>query len=121
MLELIVTGIVSLFTGAGAMILFWPQERKSKMLANEARQSEEWKKLYEEERNMREEDRKEWEGERTRLEEKIDSLYDSISHQRDCKAELSKENAKLQVDNTRLCMLKCEVPNCAHRKPPTGY
>lgn len=121
MLEIILTGVVSLITGAGAMILFYPQERKSKVLANEALQSEEWHKLYEEERNMREEDRKDWEEERTRLESKIDSLYEQISHQRDCKAELSKENAKLQVDNTRLCMLKCEVPNCSNRKPPTGY
>lgn len=96
------------------MVLFFPQERKSKILSNEARQSEEWKKLYDEERAAREE-------ERNRLESKIDKLYDQISHQRDCKAELSKENATLQVENTRLCLFKCEIPKCPNRQPPTGY
>lgn len=121
MLEIIVTGIISLITGAGGMLLFYPQTRKSKNLENEAKQSEEWKKLYEEERHLRDEDRKVWEEERARYETKIDTLYDQISHQRDCKAELSKINATLQVENTRLCMLKCEVPACPNRKPPTGY
>lgn len=121
MLEIIVTSVVSILTGAGSVLLFFPQIRKSKVLDNEAKQSEEWKKLYEEERNMREEDRKVWEEDRGRYETKIDTLYDQISHQRDCKAELSKDNATLQVENTRLCLLKCEVPNCPNRKPPTGY
>ena len=121
MIEAIITGVVSLITGAGGMFIFYPQMRKSKILENEAKQSEEWKKLYEEERTMREEDRKTWESERTRLETKIDSLYEQIKQHRDEKAVLTKTNTSLEVDNTRLCLLKCEQPNCDKRKPPTGY
>lgn len=121
MIEIILTSVVSVLTGAGSMLLFFPQMRKSKILENEAKQSEEWKKLYDEERNLRELDRKRWDEERNQLDTKIDSLYDSITHHRDDKAALNKNNAKLEVENMRLCMLKCEVVNCPNRKPPTGY
>ena len=121
MIEIIVTAAVSLITGAGSMLLFFPQVRKSKIIENEAKQSEEWKKLYDEERRMASEERKEWESERNRLNDKIDELFAQITKHRDEKAEVIKANTALEVENTRLRMLKCEVVNCPSRKPPTGY
>ena len=121
MIEIAISSIVSLILGIGSTVLFFPQTRKEKNLQNEAKQAEEWKKLYDEERDARAEDRKDWEGERARLNAKIDDLYVQISHHRDEKAEIIKQNTKLEVENTRLTMLKCEVVNCLNRKPPTGY
>ena len=121
MIELICTAVVGLITGAGSMVLFFPQVRKSKIIENEAKQSEEWKKLYDEERKNSAEKQKEWMQERNRLNEKIDELYNQITKHRDEKAEITKANTGLEVENMRLCMLKCEVVNCPNRKPPTGY
>ena len=78
-------------------------------------------KLYQEERNELLAAHKERDEIVAAKDAKIDTLYEQISQQRDCKANLSKENAALQVENTRLCLLKCEKPNCPHRQPPTGY
>lgn len=127
MMELIL-GIGGLLTGAGGMLLFYPQVKRQKDIENrmkaaeiEVKQSEEWKKLYQEERNELLAFRKEHDEIVAQKDAKIDELYTIISHQRDCKAELSKENTELQVEKTRLTILKCEVPNCPKRQPPTGY
>lgn len=108
--------------------LFYPQVKKNKDLENEEKEinneanlAEEWMKLYQEERNELLAAHKERDEIVAAKDAKIDELYEQISKQRDCKADLSKENATLQVENTRLCMLKCEKPNCPHRQPPTGY
>ena len=121
MTEIVLTALVSLVTGAGSILLFFPQIRKSKIIENEAKQSEEWRKLYDEERKMHFEERKEWEIERDKLNTKIDDLYNAITKHRDEKARIIKSNTSLEVENTRLCLLKCEVVNCDKRKPPTGY
>ena len=121
MIELIVSSVVSLLVGAGSTVLFAPQIRKSKILENEAKQAEEWRKLYEEERKRSAEEEREWREERKRLDDKIDDLYAQITKHRDEKAEKSKRIAQLEVENTRLEMLKCEVVKCINRKPPTGY
>lgn len=121
MIETIITSIVSLVVGIGTTLLFYPQTRKEKNLQNEAKQAEEWRKLYDEERNARDEDQKDWIEERDRLDAKIDELYLQINKHRDEKAEVIKRNTTLEVENTRLSMLKCEVVNCSHRQPPTGY
>lgn len=117
----IIGPIIGALAGSLSTFAFFPQVRKSKILENEAKQSEEWKKLYDEERRMREADLKAWSEERSHLHEKIDGLYDQIKQHRDEKAEMAKKNAELEVTNTRLTMLKCEVVNCPNRKPPTGY
>lgn len=121
MIEVIISSIVSLVLGIGSTIMFYPQTRKEKNLQNEAKQADEWKKLYDEERKARDEDQKDWMVERDRLDKKIDDLYMQINKHRDEKAEVIKRNTTLEVDNTRLTMLKCEVVNCPNRKPPTGY
>lgn len=121
MIEAIISSVVSLVLGIGSTILFYPQTKREKNLQNEAAHSEEWRKLYEEERKARDEDTKDWKAERDRLEQKVDDLFTLINKHRDEKAEMTKRNTKLEVDNTRLSMLKCEVINCINRKPPTGY
>lgn len=110
MIETIVTAIIGCITGNIMMFLLLPQERKAKNLENEAKQSEEWKKLYEEAHE-----------ESHAKDDKIDSLYKEISMHRDEKAQKSIRIAELEVENAKLKLLKCEVPSCLNRKPPTGY
>lgn len=121
MIEIIITAVVSIFTTLGGTFLFFPQIRTSKILENEAKQSEEWHKLYVEEKERREEDRKQWENERISYESRITSLYQRIAEVRDEKADIRKKNTELEVENTRLKLLKCELPSCLNRKPPTGF
>lgn len=106
--------------GLTALVLI-PQTRKSKILDNEAKQSEEWKKLYEEERQSFLTLRKEKDAEIKERDAKIDSLYGEISRHRDEKAVLAKKNAELEVCNIKLTFLKCVVPSCMKRDPQTGY
>lgn len=117
MFENIVLTLVGMVCGNITMFLLLPQKRQSENLKNEtqsieneAKQSDEWYKLYEEERNENKE-----------LNKKIDSLYEELAKERDAKNQLYIQNTELKVDNTRLTMLKCEVPSCMNRKPPTGY
>lgn len=121
MIELIISSVVSLVVGAGSMIFFYPQTRKEKELQNEAKNAEEWRKLYDEVHEARKEDKQEWCTEKDRLDSKIDALYVQLSKYRDEMAETHKRNTELEVENIRLSMLKCEVVNCLNRKPPTGY
>lgn len=110
MIETIITAIVGCITGNIMMFLLLPQERKAKNLENEAKQSEEWKKLY-----------KEAHDELRVKDEKIDTLYQEITRHRDEKAQKAVTIAELEVENAKLKLLKCEVPSCLNRKPPTGY
>ena len=103
------TGLVSL--------LFIKQERRSKDLDNEnkdleieARQSEEWRKLYEQERDALKE-----------REAKIDALYEEIKMHRNEKAQMAVKIAELEVRCTKAELLMCKRPGCAQRQPQTGY
>lgn len=106
----IIVGIIGVIGGNVSAFIFFPQMRKTKNIENEAKQSEEWRKLYEEAKS-----------EINEKDEKIDSLYLKIEGHRDAKVELHKENKTLVVENTRLQILKCEVPLCPKRTPPTGF
>lgn len=121
MIEMILTSAIGLITGAGSILLFFPQIRRSKILENEAKQSEEWQKLYQEQCDERREERLRYEERIKQKDETIDKLFEDITRHRDEKAEKSKRIAELEVENTRLQLLKCELPKCINRKPPTGY
>lgn len=115
-----ITGIISLF--------YVKQEQKSKELDNEskdldneAKQSDEWRKLYEEERKCFLQARQEYDAVIKDKDEKIDELYKEVSNQRNQKVELHNKVASMNVELTKLKMLKCETVNCINRKPPTGY
>lgn len=117
MLEQIITGIVGMVCGNIMMFLLLPQKRKSEDLKNdaqnienEAKQSEEWRKLYDEAHT-----------ENIEKDKKIDALYMEITRHRDEKAGLHIKITELSVENTRLKILKCEKPSCIDRHPPTGY
>lgn len=107
----IVTAIVSgLLAGGLTPFLFFRQERNSKDIENEAKQSEEWKKLYEETKEeLKERDAK------------IDALYAQIHEQRDTEADMAKHITEVEVENTKCKMMMCEVPSCPNRRPQTGY
>jgi septal ring factor EnvC (AmiA/AmiB activator) len=106
----IIIAIIGVVTGNLTMFLFFPQMRKSKIIENDARQSEEWKKLYDETH-----------AEVKEKEAQINELYQDITTHRNEKAELRVQVAELQVENAKLKLLKCELPKCPNRKPPTGY
>lgn len=110
MLEQIIIAVVGMVCGNIMMFLMLPQERKSKDLANEATQSEEWQKLYKEENAQKE-----------KLDTKIDSLYEELSEIRNENTSLHEQITEIKIENTKLKMLKCEKPACPHRQPPTGY
>lgn len=110
MVEVIVAIISGLLAGGLSPILYFRQERNSKDIDNEAKQSEEWKKLYEETKDeIKEKD------------EKIDALYAVINEHIDNESLQAKRIADLEVEATRLKLLMCEVPSCMKRKPQTGY
>lgn len=110
MIEIILAVVSGLFAGGISPFLFFKQEKTAKSLENEARVSEEWKKLYNEEC-----------AERKERDVKIDQLYVEISKHRDEKSDMAKRITELEVENTRLKLLMCEIPSCPKRKPQTGY
>jgi gas vesicle protein len=110
MIVTIITGIIGCVCGNIAVFLFLPQIRKAKNIENEAKQSEEWKKLYVEAHQELSEKGK-----------KIDCLYEEISKHRDESVKNGVEKAKLEVEITKLTLLKCTRPNCSNRQPPTGF
>lgn len=110
MIGSIVTVIVSCVASNIMVFLLFPQERKSKIIENEAKQSEEWRKLYNEERE-----------ERSRLNTKIDDLYVQVNLLRNEIADKSDEVSKLSTENAQLKVLKCTKPGCPNRQPPSNY
>jgi uncharacterized membrane-anchored protein YhcB (DUF1043 family) len=106
----IIAGVIGCIAGNLTALLFFPQMRKMKSIENEAKQSEEWKKLFDEAKSEAKE-----------RDEKIDSLYVKIENQRNVEIDLYKETKRLVTENTRLKILKCELPLCPKRVPPTGF
>lgn len=101
-----IVGLLSAF--GGGSIIYARQTRRLKEIENEAKQSDEWRKLYEEmKKEAAERDRK------------IDDLYNEISKHRDEKGVMRKEIAKLEVQVAQLRYTKCEKLYCADRVPPT--
>jgi gas vesicle protein len=107
---ILITGIIGVISGNVTAFLFFPQARRMKQIENEAKQSEEWRKLYEEGKLEIKE-----------LNNKIDSLYDVIEQRRECEEKLRTEKEELGLEHMKLKMLKCEVPSCPKRVPPTGF
>lgn len=117
MLENIIATLVGMVCGNIMMFLLLPQRRKSEDLKNEAQdleneatQSEEWQKLYNEEREQI-----------SKLNSKIDSLYEELTKVRNENSLLHEQLTEAKIENTKLKLLKCERPACPQRQPPTGY
>ena len=103
-----VIGIAGAF--GGGSIIFARQTRKMKEIENEAKQSDEWRKLYEE-----------MKGEVKERDVKIDELYIQINNHRDVEITLQKKITQLEVSNTKLQLTHCQVKGCVNREPPSGY
>lgn len=110
MIEIIVAIVSGVLAGGLSPFLFFRQDKAAKEIENETHQSEEWHKLYEEECNERKE-----------RDAKIDNLYVEINKHRDAKAGLARRISELEVENTKLKLMMCEVPSCPKRQPKTGY
>lgn len=98
--------IIGTILGGGG-VLYWKQDKRAKELENEAKQSEEWRKLYE----RSEQDSKDKDA-------KIDSLYEEKKELRERYEQKCEECNKLKLEKQRLEFQKCEVFECLKRVPP---
>lgn len=103
-----IIGTAVTLIGTLSGFVYYRQNRIAKELENEAKQSEEWRKLYEE-----------MKAEAKERDTKIDSLYDTINQHRNEKAELRQQITDLSVKVTAMRFTKCEKLYCADRIPPT--
>ena len=97
--EFITAIITDIVTFAGSF-LFYKQEKKSRDIDNESRQSDEWRKLYLE---SQEDSRKK--------DQKIDDLYREI-------AEMRRHMNALERKVNLNSIYRCEHLKCANRIPP---
>ena len=108
----IVASSVSAVVGAlgGGSLFLVRQNKTAKKIENEAAQSAEWRKLYDEvKQELHERD------------EKIDRIYDEKKELRNEMHSLSTRITELEVELTKSQIYRCEVAGCPKRQPPTGY
>ena len=103
------TTVLGILLGSGG-VLFWKQDKRAKVLENEAKQSDEWRKLYERsEQDSRDKS------------DKIDRLYDEKKELRERFETLMAECAELKIQNKELEYQKCQRFECLKRCPPRFY
>ena len=103
------TTVLGILLGGGG-VLFWKQDKRAKEIENEAKQSDEWRKLYERsEQDSRDKS------------DKIDRLYDEKKELRERFETLMAECAELKIQNKELEYQKCERFECLKRCPPRFY
>ena len=111
MVDIILNSIITmagLITGGG--VLFYRQNKISKKIDNESRQSEEWRKLYD---NSRKEEQMK-ENEINMLTDKITGLYNELT---DTRSRVSK--LELAADLNKIYI--CKTKNCEKRDPQSGF
>lgn len=100
---ILVAAVSALISGGGiAGLVFFRENKRARQLENEATASSQWRELYE---------KSEAKVESQSL--KIDALYKENGYLRD-------QNNSLTTQKAVLTMYKCEMPECANRKPPFG-
>ena len=103
------TTLLGILLGGGG-VLFWKQDKRAKEIENEAKQSDEWRKLYERsEQDSRDKS------------DKIDRLYDEKKELRERFETLMAECAELKIQNKELEYQKCQRFECLKRCPPRFY
>ena len=103
------TTLLGILLGGGG-VLFWKQDKRAKEIENEAKQSDEWRKLYERsEQDSRDKS------------DKIDRLYDEKKELRERFEALMAECAELKIQNKELEYQKCQRFECLKRCPPRFY
>jgi len=118
-LEIILTFIVSIvgvFAGSQS-ILFYRQTKRLKALENkekeqeiDAKVSDGWQEYV-----------AELKSEKKELKEEISKLEIDYNELREKHFKALEEKEQVKIENVKLMLLKCEVPSCPTRKPPTGY
>ena len=103
------TTVLGILLGGGG-VLYWKQDKRAKEIENEAKQSDEWRKLYERsEQDSRDKS------------DKIDRLYDEKKELRERFETLMAECAELKILNKELEYQKCQRFECLKRCPPRFY
>lgn len=108
----VIVSALSALLGAlgGSGLLYFRQNRKLKEIEVEAKQSEEWKKLYEtSDTDSREKDHK------------IDALYSERQGLLERLIEKERVIASKDIEMERLSFARCDVNECRKRKPPRRY
>lgn len=129
-LEIILTAVASLLgiiTG-GQSLLFYRQSKKMKKLENEekeidneAKVSDGWQEYCNELKGEKKELKDEMDIMKKEHAGAIEKLEKTISDYRDKYYACREEKEALKVENVKLTLMKCEVPSCPSRKPPSGY
>lgn len=100
--------IVGALGGGG--IIYHKQTRRMKEAEVEAKQSDEWKKLYEKsDDDSREKDKK------------IDALYDERQQMYNQLIERDRTIAYKDIQIERLKIARCDINGCRRRRPPREY
>ena len=103
------TALVGVLLGGGG-VLFWKQDKRAKVLENEAKQSDEWRKLYERsDQDSRDKDAK------------IDAMYAEKKELRQELDRKSEEITELKLKNKELEYQKCQKFECTRRLPPRFF
>lgn len=110
-ITIVSSGLAAVVGALGSGGLFMVRQNKmAKVIENEASQSAEWRKLYDEmKQELNERDCK------------IDRIYDEKKALRNEMHALSKRITELEVELTKSKIYRCEVAGCPKRQPPTGY
>jgi len=129
-LEIILTFVSSIIVTllGGQSILFYRQnkkmkklENKEKEISNDAKVSDGWQEYVTELKGEKKELKDEIEMLKREHNEEKEKLEKTISDYRDKYYACREEKESLKVENVKLTLLKCEIPSCPTRKPPSGY
>ncbi len=100
--------IVGALSGGG--IIYYRQNRRMKEVEVDAKQSDEWKRLYEKsDEDSREKDRK------------LDALYTERQQMYNQLIERDRTIARKDITIERLRFTRCDVNGCRRRRPPREY
>ncbi len=103
------TTLLGILLGGGG-VLYWKQDKRAKVLENEAKQSDEWRKLYERsDQDSRDKDAK------------IDAMYAEKKELRQELDRKSEEITELKLKNKELEYQKCQRFEYLKRCPPRFY
>ena len=100
--------IIGALSGGG--IIYYRQNRRMKEVEVDAKQSDEWKRLYEKsDEDSREKDRK------------LDALYTERQQMYNQLIERDRTIARKDITIERLRFTRCDVNGCRRRRPPREY
>lgn len=111
-----VTSLITLFLG-GQSVLYYRQTKRLKSLENAEKEQEIETKVI----DGWQEYVAELKAEKAELKTEISKLETDYNELREKHFKALEEKEQVKIENVKLTLLKCEVPSCPSRKPPTGY